>query len=64
MAMVDKLKKKSETTYICELCGFGYKTVETAEQCEEYCDIHGSYSPEIHIQAISKPTVRIIPLAA
>jgi hypothetical protein len=62
--MVDKLQKKGEITYICELCGFGYSSVETAEQCEEYCDLHGSYSQEIHRQAVSKPTVRIIPLAA
>jgi hypothetical protein len=63
-AMVDKLQKKGEIWYICELCGFGYRSVETAERCEEYCDLHGSCSPEIHKQAVSKPTVRVIPLAA
>jgi len=62
--MVDRFKKKGEVVYICELCGFGYKAVETAEQCEEYCDLHESYLPEIHKQAISKPSVRTIPLAA
>jgi predicted subunit of tRNA(5-methylaminomethyl-2-thiouridylate) methyltransferase len=62
--MVDKLQKKTEIMYICELCGFGYRSLETAELCEEYCDIHGSYSPEIHKKAISKPTLRMIPLAA
>jgi len=62
--MVDKIRKKGETIYICELCGFGYEQLETAEQCEEHCDLHGSYSPEIHKQATSKPTVRLMPLFA
>jgi len=62
--MVDKLQKKGEITYLCELCGFSYGTLENAEQCEEYCDIHGSYSPEIHKKAISKPTVQTMSLAA
>jgi rubrerythrin len=64
MEMVDELLKKGETIYICQLCGFGYRTLEAAERCEEYCDVHGSYSSEIHKQAVSKPTVRTIPLAA
>jgi len=62
--MVDKIRKKGEITYVCELCGFGYRALETAEECEEYCDLHGSYSPDIHKHSTSKPTVRLIPLAA
>jgi len=62
--MVDELRKKGGIVYICELCGFGYRTLDTAEQCEEHCDLHGSYSPEIHKLAISKPKVFLVPLAA
>jgi len=62
--MVDKLRKRGEVVYTCELCGFGYRTLETAEQCEEHCDLNGSYSPEIHKLAISKPNVSLVPMAA
>jgi hypothetical protein len=62
--MVDTLQKKGEIVYLCELCGFGYKVLETAELCEEYCDTHGRYSPDIHKHAIHKPTVPVMPLAA
>ena len=62
-SMVDEVQRKSDTVYLCELCGFGYGTLETAELCEEYCDTHGRYSPEIHKLAVCKPTVRVMPLA-
>jgi hypothetical protein len=62
--MVDTLQKKGEVVYLCELCGFGYKVLETAELCEEYCDTHGSYSPDIHKHAIHKPTVPVMRLTA
>jgi hypothetical protein len=62
--MVDKRLKKGEAVYFCELCGFGYKVLETAELCEEYCDTHGNYSPDIHKRAICKPTVPVMRLAA
>jgi hypothetical protein len=62
--MVDKLLKRGEIVYQCELCGFGYKELETAELCEEYCDTHGKYSPDIHKEAISKPSIRTMQLTA
>lgn len=62
--MVDKFKSKSEIVYLCELCGFGYKDLETAETCEQYCDTHGSCSLEITRQAIYKPTVRVMSVTA
>jgi hypothetical protein len=62
--MVDKVKKKGDTVYLCELCGYGYKLLETAEDFEEYCDTHGTYSPDIHAHSIAKPTVRVMQLAA
>lgn len=62
--MVNELRRKSETVYTCELCGFGYKDLETAEHCEQYCDMHGSCSIEITHKAIYKPSVRVMSIAA
>ncbi len=62
--MVDELKRKGETVYTCELCGFGYEDLETAERCEQYCDIHGTCSIEITQKAIYKPSVRVMPALA
>jgi len=62
--MVDELKRKNEIVYLCELCGFGYRDLETAEKCEQYCDTHGSCSPEITQKAIYKPAIRVMPIAA
>jgi hypothetical protein len=63
-SMVDKIRRKGGAMYVCEVCGFGYRELEIAEECEEYCDMHGSYSPEIHNQAISKPTAPVMSLTA
>jgi len=62
--MVDKVMKKGETVYLCEFCGYGYKLLAMAEDCEEYCGTNGTYSPDIHKHAITKPTVRVMQLAA
>ena len=62
--MVDKVIRKGGIVYQCEICGFGYKVLETAEECEEYCAIHGRYSPDIHKLAISKPAVRVMSVEA
>jgi hypothetical protein len=59
-SMVDKLQRKGEVVYLCELCGFGYKALETAELCEEYCGMNGNYSPDIHKHAICKPAVPVM----
>jgi len=60
--MVNELMRKGETIYLCELCGFGYKDLNTAEQCEQYCDTHGSCSLEITRKAAYKPSVRVMPV--
>ena len=62
--MVDKIQRKGKIVYLCELCGYGYKSLETAEECEEYCDTHKSYSQNIHGCAVAKPTVRFMPITA
>jgi hypothetical protein len=62
--MVHTFKKKGGAVYLCELCGFGYEHLETVELCEQYCNIHGSYSPEITERAVHKPSVHVISVAA
>jgi len=61
--MVDEMKKGGKTIYLCELCGFGYADLETAERCEEYCDLHGSCSLEITQRAVYRPSVRVMTAA-
>ncbi len=61
--MVDELKRKNETVYLCELCGFGYGDLDTAEKCEQYCDTHGSCSLQITQKAIYKPAIRVMSVA-
>ncbi len=58
--MVNELERKIGTVFQCELCGFGYQDLDTAERCEEYCDTHGTYSAEITKKAIYRPSVRVI----
>ena len=64
MEMVNELLWKGDTIYQCELCGFSYKDLETAEHCEQYCYSHGSHSPKITRKAIHKPSVQVDPVAA
>lgn len=33
--------------YRCESCGFMYADSKIAQQCEDYCNEHASYSEEI-----------------
>ncbi len=61
---VEAIKVRDDTVYQCELCGYGYDDLITAEKCEQYCDIHGSYSRAIIAHAILKPSVDPIPVTA
>jgi hypothetical protein len=45
--MVNEVRKKTLTVYVCELCGFAYGDLETAEDCEQYCYSHGHNSRKI-----------------
>jgi hypothetical protein len=62
--MVNELRWKGQTVYECELCGFGYGDLETAERCEQYCYSHGISSPKITRKAMRKPSVPVDPIAA
>ena len=62
--MVNEVRSKGETVYECELCGFGYGDLETAERCEQYCYSHGRPSQQITRRAVRKPPVRLDPIPA
>jgi hypothetical protein len=62
--MVNDIRKKAETIFLCEYCGFGYGDIGTANECEEYCDTHDICSREITKKAIYKPSVGVMPIAA
>jgi len=55
--VVNEEFKKGKITYLCELCGYGYLDLETAEQCEQHC-----YSGNLSIQkkAIYKPKINVL----
>jgi len=58
--MVSKTDVKGQTAYECELCGMRYWELDIAEQCEDYCGIHGSCSIEITRKAIHRPSVQFM----
>jgi len=62
--MVNEFERKVGTVFQCELCGYGYRDLDTAERCEEYCDTHGNCSPEIIKKSIYKPSVRVMSTCA
>jgi hypothetical protein len=59
--VVRELKRMSETIFLCELCGFGYRDLETAERCEQYCYTHEHTSVLLVQKAVYKPRGRVIP---
>lgn len=52
--MVKELKKAEKTFYLCEACGFGYKDMQIAKKCEDYCNEHNSCSIEFTKHAVLK----------
>jgi len=52
--MVKEVEKSEQKVYLCEACGFGYKDIQTAQQCESFCNEHNSCSREITKQAVLK----------
>ena len=59
--MVNEFERKIGAVFQCEICGFGYKDLDTAERCEEYCGTNGSSSIDIAIKAVYKPSTYLIP---
>ncbi|HUK50365.1 MAG TPA: hypothetical protein VLV18_04965 [Terriglobales bacterium] len=59
--MVEQVSdKKLRSVYLCELCGFGYMDLETAERCEQYCYTHAISSPKLTQKAVRKPTIQVL----
>lgn len=50
--MVKKTVQQNQTLYQCEACGFEYKEIQNAQQCENFCKQHNSCSTEIAKHAI------------
>jgi len=59
--VVSELKSTSGAIFLCELCGFGYGDLETAERCGQYCYTHGRTSTALAGKAVHKPRGRVIP---
>ena len=50
--MVKKADKERKTYFICEACGFAYKDMKIAKECEDYCNKHHSCPLEITKNAV------------
>ena len=55
--MVSEKPTRKGIIYVCEICGFGYADVDTAERCERYCYSHHGSSPRLTRKAIYKPRI-------
>jgi hypothetical protein len=62
--MVTRIQRNDTAVYLCEFCGFGYRTVENAERCEQHCGIDGFTSREIRRKAVFEPRIHVIPVAS
>ena len=58
--MVCESIRRTDVIYHCEICGFGYTDLGTAERCEEFCDTHGFSSEEILRKAIFRPLTQVL----
>ena len=48
-------KEQLGRIYVCDVCGLGYKSGDTAEACETYCTEHNACSLEITQKAVWPP---------
>jgi hypothetical protein len=48
--------------FTCEFCGFGYRELETTEECEECCGAHGFASAEIRRKSIRTSKIELVPI--
>lgn len=62
--MVNELQFSKSTVYLCEVCGYGYRKLETAEHCEQHCDTELRSSAKIRRKAVYQPKVEVIPIAS
>ncbi len=52
--MVKQEKYEGKQIHTCEVCGFGYKEKEYAQQCEDFCKAHSGCSLEITKHAVKR----------
>lgn len=62
--LVNELKWNGRTIAECEACGSCYGDLETAERCEQYCNLHGRPSPTLTQKAIRKPIFKVSSIVA
>ena len=55
IAMVKKSKYQGKEIYLCDACGFGYRTKDLARKCEDYCKNQKACSFEITQHAVFTP---------
>jgi len=58
--MVNEYPLSHGIVYICEICGYGYRSIGLAEHCELHCDSMQP-SAEIRGKAVYRPPVEIVP---
>jgi len=51
--MVKEKIKDKKKFYLCDECGFAYKSEELAQKCENWCGEHHSYNTEITKHALN-----------
>ena len=61
ISMVTEIVHEGRPVFLCDVCGFGYKEREIADECEDYCTAYNSCSIEITAKAVyvpEKPTIK------
>jgi len=56
--MVSELFRKGMIVYLCDVCGFGYADMNTAERCEQLG--YSNNESTIQKRAIYKPKVKVL----
>jgi hypothetical protein len=57
----DELTTNGMDVFTCEFCGFGYRDLKTAEECEECCGAYGFGSAEIRRKSVRSPKIELVP---
>jgi len=50
--MVKEIEKNGKKYYQCEICKMYYKTIDLAQECEDFCEKYKSCSLEIIKHAV------------
>jgi rubredoxin len=58
----DEPQNDGTRLFLCEICGYGYEDIETAEACESHCGTRGFASAEIRRKAVHIPRIQVIPV--